>query len=273
MSFFIRASNGWDIASRSFKVVEANKQLIIFPLLSGISLFLILIPVAWAIIQNVKWDIDSSVNAFNYLYVFGFYLINYFVVVFFNSALTYSVSLYFKGEEVSIKKGIAYSIGHIGIIFSWALFAATIGTILRIIMNHAGFAGKLLAGIASSLFGLATYFVVPIMVFEKLGPTSAFKHSAKMVKEKWGETVGAAFNFVFIQFMTLIFIAIIAFTIGTVVNPLAGVIAGIFGIFMMLAVTSAARIIFITAAYHGINADPVAQFEKAFVEKMFIAAN
>ena len=50
-------------------------------------------------------------------------------------------------------------------------------------------------------------------------------------------------------------------------------IAGIFGVLMMLAVISAARIIFITAVYLDINGDPVAQFEKAFVEKMFIADN
>ena len=40
MGFFERLSNGWTIAMSSFKVLKENKQLIVFPILSGISLIL-----------------------------------------------------------------------------------------------------------------------------------------------------------------------------------------------------------------------------------------
>jgi hypothetical protein len=39
MDFIDRMSNGWKISMNSFKVLGANKKLIIFPVLSGISFF------------------------------------------------------------------------------------------------------------------------------------------------------------------------------------------------------------------------------------------
>jgi hypothetical protein len=134
MSFFNRLSNGWTISMNSFKVLKANKQLILFPLLSGISLMLIMGSFFTVILGAAGWDFDnlrtdSSIT--NIAITFVYYLINYFVVVFFNVALTHCTRLYFHGEEVSLRAGINFSLSRIGAIFSWALFAATIGTVLK----------------------------------------------------------------------------------------------------------------------------------------------
>ncbi|MEJ0102386.1 MAG: hypothetical protein WDO19_07480 [Bacteroidota bacterium] len=42
MGFFDRLSNGWKISMSSFKVLNANKQLVIFPILSSISLLVVI---------------------------------------------------------------------------------------------------------------------------------------------------------------------------------------------------------------------------------------
>jgi hypothetical protein len=270
MNFFIRASNGWEIARRSFKLLEANKQLLFFPLFSGIALSLIILPVFFIFFQQSIWSNEKQIPALYYLYAFGFYLVNYFIIVFFNTALTHCVRCYFNGEGISIKKGIVFSCKHIGIIFTWAFFAATIGTILRIVLDNAGVVGRIIAGILNSLCGLATYFVLPVIVFEKLGPLAAFRRSVELLKNKWGQTVGAAFNFIFIQFIATVFIAIIALTIGTVFSIMAGAMLAIFGVLMLVVVISAARIIFITTVYQNLNGLPVEHFDKAFLDNLFI---
>jgi hypothetical protein len=272
MDFFTRASNGWNIAKNSFKVLEANKQLIVFPLLSGVSIILILGSFVTAILGASNWDIDNineTSTVAGYTYLFLFYLVNYFVVVFFNTALTFCTGEYYKGNEVSVKKGIAYSISHIGVIFSWAVFAATVGTVLRIIQENAGFLGRLIAGFAGAVFSVATYFVVPIITNENLGPIAAFKRSAQMMKQKWGESIGAGFSFVFIQFIAIIFWAIISVTIGTLSHPLIGVVIGIIGLLFMIAIISAVRSIFASAVYHNITGDPVEHFSQQFVDNLF----
>src|SRR5687767_15620888 len=107
MGFFERLSNGWTLAMNSFKVLKENKQLVIFPILSGISLVLVMGSFILVFLGINGWPDDSvegsSSNLTYYLYMFIFYLVNYFVVVFFNMALIHCTRLYFRGEEVSVK--------------------------------------------------------------------------------------------------------------------------------------------------------------------------
>src|SRR5436305_1838692 len=134
MSFTDRISNGWKLTMNSFKVLKENKKLIIFPILSGASLLLIMGSFVLTVLASAGWQLDnvSEPNATtNYIFIFLYYLVNYFVVVFFNMALIHCTRLYFQGEEPTIKKGIQFSLSRIGTIFSWALFAATVGTILK----------------------------------------------------------------------------------------------------------------------------------------------
>src|SRR5215204_814828 len=97
MSFFDRLSNGWTLAMNSFRVLKENKQLIIFPVLSGISLVLVMgsfVLIFWGINGWPDENAEDPRSLSNYLLMFLFYLVNYFVVVFFNMALIHCTRLY-----------------------------------------------------------------------------------------------------------------------------------------------------------------------------------
>ena len=120
MNFFDRLSNGWKIAMSSFKVLKENKQLIVFPILSGISLILLTGLFTVSVLAAVGWDLDNlnTDGIMQYVLAFCIYLINYFVIVFFNMALIHCTRLYFRGEEVTIEKGLKFSLSRLGVIFS-----------------------------------------------------------------------------------------------------------------------------------------------------------
>src|SRR5687768_10017431 len=229
MSFFDRLSNGWTLAMNSFKVLKENKQLIIFPMLSGISLVLVMGSFILVFLGVNGWPEEGAEDSSNltyYLYLFLFYLVNYFVVVFFNMALIHCTRLYFRGEEVSINAGLRFSLSRIGTIFSWSVFAAIVGSILRIIQEESGIIGKIITGIIGIVWSVATFFVVPIIAYENLGPIAAFKRSAQMMKQKWGESLGANFSFGLIQFLAMIVLIIPCFIIGSTVNLYLGIALG-----------------------------------------------
>src|SRR5689334_19402028 len=124
MNFFSRLSTGWNIAMNSFKVLKENKQLVVFPILSGTALVLILGTFFTGFLASSGWDLeafDDIEPVTGYTILFLYYVVNYFIVVFFNMALIHCTRLYFKGEEVSVSKGIKFSISRIGVIFSWSL--------------------------------------------------------------------------------------------------------------------------------------------------------
>jgi hypothetical protein len=274
MSFFDRLSNGWKISMNSFKVLKENKQLIIFPVLSGISLVLVMGSFVVAILAAAGWDVKSidtenTSRATYYIYLFGFYLVNYFIVVFFNMALIHCTRMYFRGEEVSVKAGIQFSLSRIGVIFSWALFAATVGTILKAIQENSGTIGKIITGLIGIVWNIATFFVVPVIAYENLGPIAAFKRSAQLMKQKWGESLASRFSFGLVQLLAMLIIGIPAFLIGSLIHPLAGIALAVLGIFLIMAVMSAAQTIFVSAVYHEINNDPVKHFDQQMVNNLF----
>ena len=272
MSIFNRLSNGWQISMNSFKVLKANRQLIIFPILSGASLLMLLVSFIVVILAGAGWDIElisKPDTVLNYIAIFAYYIINYFVVVYFNTALIHCTSLYFKGEEVTIRKGLDFANSRLGVIFSWALFAGTVGAILNILQENLGSLGKIITGLIGVVWSIATFFVVPVIAYENLGPIGAFKRSVQIMKEKWGEKLGSTFSFGLVQLVGAILIAIPAFIIAAVIHPFAGIAVGALGLLLLFAIISAAKSIFISAIYHNINGDPVEHYNQQFIDNLF----
>jgi Family of unknown function (DUF6159) len=274
MSFFDRLANGWAITKSSFSILQKNKQLLIFPVLSGISLVMILAIIIVPILASAGWDVGNlNINFDNdavpYLFTFLFYLVNYFVVVFFNMALIHCTKLYLAGEEPTIGAGIRFSISRIGVIFSWAIFAATVGTLLKAIQENAGWLGKLVAGGLGIVWGITTFFVVPVIAYENLGPVGAFKRSAEIMKNKWGEGLASTFSLGLIQFIAILIIALVSFLIATAINPFIGITLGVLLAFIVMTVISAAETVFISLVYQNINGNVEEHFNQQLIDGLF----
>jgi hypothetical protein len=272
MSFSDRLSNGWKISMSSFKVLKENKQLIVFPILSSISLVLILGSFVTIVLAGAGWNIDEVKDpggAGNIILIFLYYLVNYFIVVFFNMALIHCTRLYFHGEDVTIEKGLKFAMSRIGSILAWSMFAATIGTILRLIEENAGWLGKIIIGLIGIVWSIATFFVVPVLAYENKGPLDAFKRSTEIMKDKWGESLASTFSFGLVQFIALIAVAVPLLLLGAMINILAGILLAVLGGLLVIAVISAAQNIFISAVYHNIQGDPVDHFNQQMIDNLF----
>ena len=273
MNFFTRLSNGWNIALNSFAVLKANRQLLLFPLLSGISMILVISSFAIAVFAASDWDMDNlreQGTILNYVILFGYYLVNYFIIAFFNTALVHCTHLYFTGQEVSIRKGLRFSFSRIGVIFAWAAFAATVGTILKALQENLGAVGKIITGLIGIVWSIATFFVIPIIAYENLGPLAAFNRSTQLMREKWGQSLGATFSFGLIQLIGILLLAIPSVIAGMLIHPVVGIVLFVLGVFSILTVMSAAKMVFISAVYHDIGGDPVKHFNQQFADNLFV---
>lgn len=273
MNIFTKVSNGWQIAMNSFKVLQANKQLIVFPILSGFSLLLVTASFFMAALSKSGWDVNA-IGDYNkvtqYSLLFLFYFVNYFVVVFFNIALMHCTRLYFKGHNVNLRDGLNYSISRIWAILSWALFAATVGTLLRIAQENMGKIGKIIIGLVGIVWNVATFFVVPVIAYEKGSALKAFKRSSQLMKENWGVKIGASFSFYLLQLLGILVALIFAAVMYVTIHPVAGIITAALGIAIVLAVISAAQSIFVSAVYHNVTGDPVEQYYQTKIDDLFV---
>jgi hypothetical protein len=271
MNIMTKFSNGWTIATNSFKVLKENRQLVIFPILSGVSIIVILASFCVALLGFSGWnlnEVSEPGTIISYALLFLFYIVNYFVIVFFNMALVHCTSLYFKGEEVTVQKGIDFSMSRIGSILGWAVFAGIVGGILKIIQENVGSLGKIITALLGVVWSIATFFVVPVIAYENLGPIAAFKKSALLMKKKWGESIGAGFSFGLIQLGAIAIIAVIAFAISAI-NIILGIAVGVLLLLLVSVIMSTVKTIFISAIYHNITGDPVELYNQQFIDNLF----
>jgi len=184
---FESISRSIEILKKSFGVLMSEKKLLAFPIISGLALIAIFIAFLLP-----AYALNSDIVMIGTL--FAFYLVAYFVVIFFNSALVYAVGEKIDNKEVSIGGSISFALSRIVSIVGWSIVAATVGLILSMLRSQASKRGGLM-GIAASLvisvigmaWSFATFFVVPIIVFEGQGPFSAIRKSIDLVKKSWGE--------------------------------------------------------------------------------------
>ncbi|MDR3713584.1 MAG: DUF6159 family protein [Puia sp.] len=273
MRFFSRLTRGWQICLSSFAILNENKRLILFPLLSGLSLLLISGTFATALFGVTGWSFDWTrikEIRINYGILFGYYLVTYFILVFFNTALMYCARSYFKGGKVSVAEGLHFSLGRITAILSWSVFAATIGFLLKLIQENVGFLGRVFTNTAGIAWSIATFFVVPVIAYENAGPLQAFKRSAEIMKQKWGESLGATFSFGLIQFTAILLIATPLLIIGFLINVYAGLFLAALGSIFVISAMGAAQIIFISAVYHDVNGGPARRFNRQLEQPLFV---
>jgi len=227
-----RLRNGWALARESFRVLRADKRLLLFPLLSGVSSILVLASFAGAIWASGLADTREAMNdvtAWALLSVF--YFANYFVIVFFNSALVACTMKRFRGGSPTVGHGLRKARRRLGKIVAWAFFAATVGVILRFIAERVGFVGRIVIALLGAAWTVATYFVVPVLVVEKLGPLDAARRSAGIVRKAWGESLvsnaGVGLATFVMTILVIVPLAIAAFVLAAQTQSVAVLIAGV----------------------------------------------
>jgi uncharacterized protein DUF6159 len=250
-----RFSRSWDLVTASFSILWDDKQLLMFPLLSGIScvvVSLLLLAGGAAVFQpqlgnlsaliphNDPQAIGRSPEVMGALFLL--YLANYFVIIFFNVALVGVANSKLTGGSWTFDQGLQLAWKRKWVILQWAFIAATVGMVLRALSERAGFIGRIVVGFIGVAWNLACYFVVPVLAFEDLSPGSALYRSAELFKETWGEKVVGGFSLGII--FALLMLPGMAIWFGAVKlwGPqgiiIGGVIMGVY--FLLLSVTSSA---------------------------------
>ena len=201
---FTRISRSWELIKASGAVLRQDKELLLFPFFSAVATlivsasFIVPLILTGAFERSIAPGDETSYMVF----LFVFYLIQYFIIFFFNSALVGAAMIRLDGGDPTVRDGLRIASSRVVQILGYAAIAATVGLILRIIEERAGFIGRWIAGLVGLAFTVATFLTVPILVTRDVGPIDAVKESAVLLKKTWGENIigNAGMGFVFFLF-------------------------------------------------------------------------
>lgn len=263
-----RISRGWALLRDSWSVVRVDKNLLIFPVLSAVACLLVVASFALPMVLNphlaemllgdgtepgsggIVYTIAS------YALLFLFYFANYFVVVFFNTALISCAITRFRGGEPTVGGGLRAAAARMPQIIGWALLAATVGMILRAIEDRSKLLGKIVVNLIGLAWAVVTYLVLPVLVVEGLGPFAAVRRSAAVLKETWGESLTGQVSLGVLNFLFALpglGLIIAGATLGATSYPLwAAILCGGLGLLYLIGlaiVLSTLQQVFLAAVY------------------------
>ncbi len=191
-----RISYTWEVMGHCWGLLRADKKLLVFPVLSSLACLLVLATFAFPLWATDHIHSEHLKTPLNYALVFAFYFCNYFVIVFFNSALITCASLRMAGhEDVPLSRGFEMAGRRIHLIAGWALLSATVGLILQVIENAHEKAGQIVGSLLGMAWTMLTFLAVPALVIDGVGPIEAVKTSAQLFKKTWGEQLVGNFSF------------------------------------------------------------------------------
>jgi len=256
---FERLSGGLSLARSSWDVLRKDKKLLLFPLLSGIGCVLVmiafLVPTVVLAQNGGLADPNGDINwAVAAPLAFGYYLANYFVVIFCNAALVHCALLHFNGERPTLGDGLRAASARLPQILAWAAVSATVGLLLKAIENAHEKVGAVVSAVLGTAWTVMTVFVVPVLVVERVGPFQAIGRSVALLKKAWGEGLAGRIGLGLV--ILLLFIPVILLGVATVLAfnssvPLGFALLALTVIaFLLLAIVSSAlQTIFLTALY------------------------
>ena len=244
-------SRSWQLMKTSFGILRKDKEIMIFPFLSFISCAIILISF-FAGFWFLGLSSSDSLSWLWFVVVFLIYLFLYFIVIFFNTAIIACANIRLSGGDPTVSNGLRIASQNIGRILIWALISATIGMILQAIRQRGGWVGKLIAGVFGIAWTYVTFFIIPVLIYEKKGTASSIRRSASLFKQTWGETIIGTFGFgiVFVLLALLgVLLVILGFLLGGTTGVIIGVIIAFFYWAFIGVVASATNGIYVAALY------------------------
>ena len=258
--------NGWTLARQSWQALRLDKQLVVFPLASGIACLLVLasfVAGIWG--SGAAQRADALGETTTWAILFAWYFASYFVIVFFNSALVFCALLRFRGATPTIGDGMRAARERIGLIAGWALFAATVGVALRFIESRSELVGRIVTLLLGAAWTVGTFFIVPVLVVEKLGPFEAFKRSVAIVRKAWGESLVSNLGIGLVTFLATlvlvipagVLVALLAVKMSSLTVALVGAALIVLVIFGISLVGSALHSIALAALYLYANGEKV----------------
>jgi hypothetical protein len=261
---FERMRRGWGIAKASWSVLKLHPKLLVFPIISGLSLIALVGAIGIsmylershmaALMEFLKKD--NPHDPIVYAVAFVFYFVCSFIVIFFNAALVFCAMQAFAGTTPSLRAGLSTAAGRLPQILGWTLVAATVGLLLNALQNtlrdRLGFLGTLLGGLLEFGWAVATFFVIPVVVVDGLGPIAAVKRSAAILKRTWGESLGGEGGLGIIAFAASVPAIALLALVGAIAGKGAGVAIIVVAVLYLIALSivfATLGAIFRTGAY------------------------
>ena len=240
-----------DLIKMSWRVLMLDRELIFFPVMSVAGLVILAAVVFAGGLAGGAFSLaEEGGEASGGDVALGLFLAfaSSFIIIFFNAALVAAALERLRGGDPNVASGLKAASAHIPQILAWSVVTTIVSLILRALRDRGGIAGQVASMIGGIAWSLATFFVIPVLVAEGIGPIEAIKRSSSLLRQTWGRQVTASFGFGILTIGAIIVAAIPGLLLAFI-HPLLGLAIGIPLVGLAWATVTALEGVFKAALY------------------------
>ncbi len=276
---FERIANSWELVKASAGVLCADKELVIFPILSSLGVLIVMVSFALPAAFAGLFDAvaDGRQQVLGLVVAFLFYLVQYFIIIFANSALVGAAMIRLQGGDPTVGDGLRIASSRVGSILGYALISATVGMVLRSLSERGRGVGRIAGSILGLAWSVVTYLVIPVLVAEDAGPVDAIRRSGRLLKKTWGEqivgsySIGLVFGLISLAVLLLaVPVAFLAVNVGSVALLVAAVLFFVLVLAILGVISSTLSGIYSAAVYrYSVTGETGSFFRQGLVQHAF----
>jgi hypothetical protein len=190
-----RFARSWQLIKASMEVLRNDSALLVLPAISGVVTIFVAGGFVALAFSNGTFAAMATAGRHHhppaefYAWMFCMYVVQYFVVIFFNTALVGAAIVLLGGGRPTVWDGLKLAFSRIGAILGYAIISATVGVLLQFVAERLGFIGRLLGATAGLAWTAATFLVVPILAAEGVSAWDALERSSELLRKTWGENL------------------------------------------------------------------------------------
>ena len=218
MGFRARIGRGWRVTKLGMHVVRADPELMVYMLFSGIFSIIATI-VLLTTTGGLGYFIGGEEGSEGGVFVGTFlsYMAIAIITVFWNAAIIASAhERMTAGTNPSFSYGIKQAMKCLPQIVIWGLISGTVGLIITALesMRDSDNPAVAIIGMIASLivqvaWWITTFFVVPMIVLDKISIGESMSKSPELFKQTWGEDVVSTAGTGIINFLVCLLIVVI----------------------------------------------------------------
>ena len=210
--FIERIQRGWVMAVAASRLVGQKPKLMTIAALPFLALVALVAVIAVgpgvAILEAIRhapreWHTSLLIGSF-----FTAYVLIWFVITFCNTILVLATLSQLDTGRVSVAECFSIAVSRLPQILAWSIFAATVGLALNILSallkEKLGLIGSIIGVTFEATWAVATYFALPVLVVEGVGPIDATQRSYQLMKQTWGESLGGNVGIGLLSFVLML---------------------------------------------------------------------
>ena len=271
---FATIGHTFELMKMSWRVLMQDRELIFFPILAGLALLVLLggflaIGSSTGTLDRLDAlqgaNTDQETQAVDFVLGLSVVFLSSAIVIFFNAALIAAALERLRGGDPNIGSGLRKASAHLPQILAWALISVVVSLLLRALRQRGGIAGQIAAAIGGVAWGFATFFVIPVLVTEGVGPIEAIKRSGSLFRETWGRQAASSFGFGIVM-IAAVLVAVLPAALLFAIHPVLGIGVGVPLVAVAIGTVQALEGIFKAALYDFARGEQPHGFDRSTLE-------